>query len=123
MGLPSTNLGAETSAAAAGSVEKNPKALAEITKTNDALNDAFDLYNRGLQKLTNNGSDLSKVNAYKQAFGQNLDVNAVRWAGAHRRGDQDEIDELDKKLGKDGVAQVKQKLKTLKSLSDTGDLP
>lgn len=123
MGLPHTNLGAETSAAAAGSVEKNPGALAEITKTNDALNTAYKLYNNGMQKLTNNGSDVSKVNSYKQAFGSNLDVNAVRWADAHRRGDQDEIDALTKKLGKDGIQKAKQSLKILKSLSDTGDLP
>jgi hypothetical protein len=123
MGLPHTNLGAETSAAAAGSVEKNPGALAEITKTNDALNTAYKLYNNGMQKLTNNGSDVSKVNSYKQAFGSNLDVNAVRWADAHRRGDQDEIDALTQKLGKDGIQKAKQSLKVLKSLSETGDLP
>jgi hypothetical protein len=123
MGLPHTNLGAETSAAAAGSVEKNPGALAEITKTNDALNTAYKLYNNGMQKLTNNGSDVSKVNSFKQAFGSNLDVNAVRWADAHRRGDQDEIDALTQKLGKNGIEKAKQSLKTLKSLSETGDLP
>lgn len=123
MGVPGTNLGAETAAAASGNAKKNPGALNEITKTNDALNTAFDLYNRGLQKLTNNGSDLSKVNAYKQAFGSNLDINAVRWADAHRRGDTQEINDLTKKLGADGVAKAKQNLRTLKSLSESGDLP
>jgi hypothetical protein len=123
MGVPGTNLGAETAAAASGNAKKNPGALNEITKTNDALNTAFDLYNRGLQKLTNNGSDLSKVNSYKQAFGSNLDINAVRWADAHRRGDTQEINDLTKKLGADGIAKAKQSLKTLKSLSESGDLP
>jgi hypothetical protein len=123
MGVPGTNLGAETAAAAAGSVEKNPGALAEITKTNDALNTAFDLYNRGLAKVTNNGSDLSRAAAYKQAFGQNLDVNAIRWADAHRRKDADEINTLQGKAGSAGIADYAKKLQVLKSLATTGDLP
>lgn len=123
MGVPNTNLGAETAAAAAGNVERNPGALAEITRTNDALNTAFDLYNRGLQKVSNNGSDPSRVAAYQQAFGQNLDVNAVRWADAHRRGDTDEIAALTKKLGPQGVAAAQQKLRVLGALAGTGDLP
>jgi hypothetical protein len=123
MGVPGTNLGAETAAAAAGNVERNPGALKEITKTNDALNTAFDLYNRGLAKVTNNGSDLSRAASYKQAFGQNLDINAVRWADAHRRGDAEEIQQLQKKLGPQGIADATQKLNTLKSLAVNGDLP
>jgi hypothetical protein len=63
------------------------------------------------------------VNAYQQAFGSNLDVNAVRWADAHRRGDKQEIEDLTKKLGPQGIASAQQKLKVLKSLSDNGDLP
>src|ERR1700677_758340 len=59
MGVPKTNMGAETAAAAAGNVERNPGALKEIIKTNDALNTAFDLFNRGLAKVSNNGSDPS----------------------------------------------------------------
>lgn len=123
MGVPGTNLGAETAAAAAGSVEKNPQALAEITKTNDALNTAFDLYNRGMAKVTNNGSDLSRAAAYKQAFGANLDINAIRWADAHRRKDSEEIKALQSKAGSEGLAEYGRKLNTLKSLATTGDLP
>ena len=78
MGVPNTNMGQETAAAAAGNTSQNPEAIKEITKVNDALNTGFDLYNRGLAKVTNNGSDLSKVPAYKQAFGSSLDVNALR---------------------------------------------
>lgn len=123
MGVPSTNLGAETAAAAAGNVERNPGALLEITRTNDALNTASDLYNRGLAKVTNNGSDMSRVASYKQAFGANLDVNAVRWADAHRRGDKQEIQQLQQKFGPQGIAGFTQKLNTLKSLATVGDLP
>lgn len=123
MGVPGTNMGAETAAAAAGNVERNPGALAEITKTNDALNTAFDLYNRGLQKVSNNGNDPSRVNAYQQAFGQALDINAMRWADAHRRGDKEEQAAIAKKVGKDGMKRINQSLRVIKSLSDTGDLP
>lgn len=123
MGVPGTNMGAETAAAAAGNVERNPGALMEITKTNDALNTAFDLYNRGLQKVSNNGNDPSRVNAYQQAFGQALDINAMRWADAHRRGDKAEQDAIAKKVGKAGMARINQSLRTIKALADTGDLP
>jgi hypothetical protein len=123
MGVPGTNLGAETAAAAAGNTAQNPKAIAEITRTNDALNTARDLYNRGLAKVTGNGSDMSKVAAYKQAFGTSLDVNALRWADAHRRKDTEEIESLRKQFGDKGIAEFTAKLKTLKALADTGDLP
>lgn len=123
MGVPSTNLGAETAAAAAGNVERNPGALREITRTNDALNTSMDLYNRGLAKVTNNGSDMSRAASYKQSFGQNLDVNAIRWADAHRRNDTQEIADLTKKLGPNGIKAAQQKLRVLKSLSENGDLP
>lgn len=123
MGVPGTNLGAETAAAASGNVERNPGALREITRTNDALNTAMDLFNRGYAKVTNNGSDMGRAASYKQAFGQNLDINALRWADAHRRRDQEEIADLTKKLGPDGIKAAQQKLRILKSLSDNGDLP
>lgn len=123
MGVPKTNLGAETAAAAAGNVERNPGALREITRTNDALNTAMDLYNRGFAKVTNNGSDMSRAASYKQAFGQNLDINAVRWADAHRRSDQQELEDLQRKLGPKGLQQAQQRLQVLRSLAANGDLP
>lgn len=123
MGVPNTNLGAETAAAAAGNVERNPGALAEITKTNDALNTAADLYNRGLARVTGNGSDMSRVASYKQAFGANFDVNALRWADAYRRGDQQEIASLRQRYGAGGIARFQKELATLKSLATTGNLP
>lgn len=123
MGVPGTNLGAETAAAAAGNPERNPGALTEITKTNDALNTAMSLYNRGLAAVSNNGSDMSKVPAFKQAFGQNMDINAIRWADANRRNDKEEMKQLQTKFGAQGITGFQQKLNTLKSLSMTGDLP
>jgi hypothetical protein len=123
MGVPNTNMGSETAAASGGNTAQNPNAIKEITKVNDALNSAFDLYNRGLAKVTNNGSDFAKAAAYKQAFGETLDVNALRWADAHRRGDKDEIADLKKKFGDKEIAGFQKKLGTLKALATTGDLP
>jgi len=122
MGVPNTNMGQETAQAAAGNVAQNPEAIKEITKVNDAINTGFDLYNRGLAKVTNNGSDLSRVPAYKQAFGQNVDVNALRWADANRRNDREEIANLSKQ-GPQAIAAWQKKLATLKSLATAGDLP
>jgi hypothetical protein len=123
MGVPNTNMGAESAAAAAGNTSQNRGALLEVTKVNDAMNSALDLYNRGIAKATNNGSDPSKVAAYRQAFGQNFDMNVLRYDDALRRNDRAEIDSLTKKLGPKGMQALGAKRTTLHSLSDTGDLP
>lgn len=123
MGVPNTNMGAETAAAAGGNVSQNPGAIKEITKVNDAVNTAFDMYNKGLAKATQNGANTDKLPAFKQAFGQNFDLNVLRYDDAVRRGDKTEINDLAKKLGPDGLKQLGAKRKVLHSLSDTGDLP
>jgi hypothetical protein len=123
MGVPNTNLGAETAAAAAGNTSQNPGAVKEITKVNDALNTAFGMYNQGLAKVSANGADPSKVPAYRQAFGQNFDVNAMRFDDALRRGDKGEIDSLKAKLGPAGLKALGAKRAILHSLAETGDLP
>jgi hypothetical protein len=123
MGVPNTNMGAETAAASAGNTAQNPGAIKEITKVNDALNTGLDLYNRGLAKATNNGADTSKVPAFRQAWGQNFDVNVMRYDDAVRRGDKAEIDALKTKLGADGLKRLGAERKVLHSLSETGDLP
>lgn len=130
MGVPGTNLGAETAAAAAGSTSQNKGALLEVTKVNDAMNTALDMYNRGLQKLTNNGADLSRVQAYRNAFGQAFDMNALRLDDAYRRNDKQEMDRILSSFGPAGSKQRAQAValmsahrKTMHSLADTGDLP
>ena len=130
MGVPSTNAGAAQAGAAAGNTSQNRGALLEVTKVNDAMNTALDLYNRGLAKATNNGSDPSKVAAFRQAFGQNFDMNTLRYDDALRRGDKAEIDKIAAGYGPAGSQQrqaglqaMGQKRKILHALSDTGDLP
>lgn len=123
MGVPNTNMGSETAAAASGNTNQNPGAIKEITKVNDALNTGFDYYNRGLSKASANGADPSKVPAFKQAFGQNFDVNVLRYDDALRRNDSQEINQLQAKLGPAGLKDVGAKRKILHSLADTGDLP
>lgn len=123
MGVPHTNEGAEQASSAAGSSSQNRGALLEVTKVNDAMNTALDMYNRGLAKVSKNGADPSKVSAYRQAFGQNFDMNALRYDDALRRGDKPEIDGIVKQLGPTGLKALGQKRKILHSLSDTGDLP
>jgi hypothetical protein len=123
MGVPNTNLGAETAAAGSGNTAQNKGALLEITKVNDAMNTGLDLYNQGLAKLTNNGADPSKVAAYRNAFGKSYDVNVLRFDDAVRRGDRTEIDSLAKKLGPEGMKAMGAKRKVLHALADTGDLP
>lgn len=130
MGVPGTNAGAETAAAASGNTSQNRGALLEITKVNDAMNTALGLYNQGLAKATNNGADPSKVPAFRQAFGQNFDMNTLRYDDALRRGDKAEIDKITSSFGPAGSQQrqaglqaMGQKRKILHSLSETGDMP
>ena len=123
MGVPGTNMGAEQAAAASGNTSQNRGALLEITKVNDAMNTGLDMYNRGLAKVSANGADPSKVNAYRQAFGQNFDMNVLRYDDALRRGDKGEIDRIAKEQGPAGMKAMGQSRKVLHSLADTGDLP
>jgi hypothetical protein len=123
MGVPGTNMGAEQAAAASGSTSQNKGALLEITKVNDAMNTALDMYNRGLAKVSSNGADPSKVAAYRQAFGQNFDMNVLRYDDALRRNDKPEIDRIVKDEGPAGMKGMAQSRKVLHSLADTGDLP
>ena len=123
MGVPGTNQGAAQADAAAGNTEQGRNALTEVTKVNDAMNTALDMYNRGLAKVSQNGADPSKVAAYRQAFGQNFDVNVLRYDDAVRRGDKKEIDVLKNQLGAQGLKQMGAKRKVLHSLAENGDLP
>jgi hypothetical protein len=129
MGVPNTNMGAETAAASAGNVAQNPGAIAEITRVNDALNSGLDLYNKGLARVSSNGADPSKVPAFRQAFGQNFDVNVMRYDDALRRADIDpkgskaEIDRIKSEVGAEGLKALGAKRKILHSLADTGDMP
>jgi hypothetical protein len=123
MGVPNTDAGAAAAGSAAGNLAQNPGALTEITKVNDATNTALQMYNHGLAVLTNNGSDLTRVAAYRQTFGQNFDLNYFRLEDAIRRGDKAEVDSLTKKLGSDGLAKLGKTRRLMQSLSNTGTLP
>ncbi len=123
MGVPGTNMGSEQAAAASGSTSQNKGALLEITKVNDAMNTALDMYNRGLAKVSGNGADPSKVSAYRQAFGQNFDMNVLRYDDALRRKDKAEIDKIKQEAGPNGLKAMGAKRKVLHSLADTGELP
>lgn len=123
MGVPNTNMGSETAAAAAGNVRQNPDAIKEITRVNDAINTAFDSYNKGLAKATQNGSTTDKVPSFRQAFGQNFDMNMFRYEDAVRNGDRKEVDRIEAQLGPKGMQQLSRKRKVIQSLANTGDLP
>jgi hypothetical protein len=123
MGVPNTNMGSEQAAASAGNVKQNPDAIKEITKVNDGINTALDLYNKGLSKATNNGANTDKVPAFRQAFGQNFDMNLFRYEDAVRNGDKGEIDKISKSLGPQGMQALGAKRKVIQSLANTGDLP
>jgi hypothetical protein len=62
------------------------------------------------------------VNAYRQAFGSSLDVNAIRYADAKRRNDTAELQRLAATKGFN-VTDAQKRLRVLKSLAETGDMP
>lgn len=123
MGVPNTNAGADVSAAATGNVSQNPGAIKEITKVNDAVNTAREKYAQGLQKVTQNQSNMDRVPAYRQAFGQAFDMNLFRLEDAQRRGDKKEIADISQKLGPAGLKALGPKKRLIDSLTTTGQLP
>ena len=92
-----------------------------VTKVNDACNTALDMYNRGLERLTKNGQDVSRVGAFRDAWNRNFDINAFRYEDALRRGDREEIDRIAPK-GK-GNPDLAKRMTVLRALSNTGDMP
>ena len=122
MGVPNTNMGAEQASAAAGNVEQNPAAIREIAHVNDAMNTAFDYYNRGLAAVSKGGSDPSRVAAFRQEFGKSVDLDALRWEDAVRRHDQDEANRIAGNMSPERRREMKQHLTTLRNLATKGDL-
>jgi hypothetical protein len=121
MGLSKSNAGQNVSEAGGGSLKSNPEALKEIVKVSDATNTARDMYVNGLNIVTRNGQDMSKVPAFKAAWQRNFDINIFRHMDAVRRGDQNEEESAQSsRLSPSQLKQLAIKAKNLNSLSNQG---
>lgn len=124
MGLPDTNAGLATAASLSGTTSYQPQALQTKVKLTDALVEGAHQYRQGLDKVvgTGPGQDLSRYNAYRAAWAQNFDPNVYRLENAVKRKDPEEIEQLRKELGPDGLRALGAKRRNLIQLSQ-GNIP
>lgn len=124
MGVPNTNAGLAAAQSASGTTEYSPKALQEKVKFADAMNSGAIAYRKGLNKAVGTGAtpDLSKYQAFKESWADNFDTDIFRVEDAQRHGDTDELNSLKKKVGKQGMADLRTKSENLRKL-ESGEIP
>lgn len=110
--------------AANGSTKFNPQALQEVTRFNDAVTSAQEMYRAGMDKAVGMGAEeYNKLPAFKSAWAKNLDINIFRVQNAIRDGDTAELQKIKSELGQNGMSALATKYRNLKVLSATGRLP
>lgn len=124
MGLPDTNAGLATAASLSGTTGYQPKALQTKVNLTDALVEGAHQFREGLDKVVGTGpnQDLSKYQVYRNAWAANFDPNVYRLENAVRRHDTEEIQELKKELGPQGLQALRAKRQNLMALSQ-GHIP
>jgi hypothetical protein len=111
-------------AAANGSTQFNPQALAEVTKFNDAATTGLEQYRQGMDKavgLTN--PNYNALAQFKSQWAKNMDVNIFRLDNAIHNGDRTEVNTILKGLSPQQRQQLAQKRLNLQTLATTGRLP
>ena len=124
MGVPHTNAGLAASQSATGTTEYVPAALQEKVKFADALNSGAIGYRQAQDKIIGTGPtpDLTKYQAFRAAWAKNFDPDIMRAEDAIRRGDNDELNSLRKRLGASGMKTLHQKSANLRLL-ENGTIP
>lgn len=124
MGLPDTNAGLATAASLSGTTSYQPKALQTKVKLTDALVEGAHQFREGLDKAIGTGpnQDLSKYQAFRGAWAANFDPNIYRVENAIKRGDRDELAQIKKEVGPQGMAVLKRKSDNLRLL-ENGQIP
>ena len=125
MGIPNTNAGMEQAQTLSGTTALPGPALRNKNNLTQALIEGAHQFRQGMDKAAGLGPnpDPQKLNAFKAAWTANFDPNAYRlWTATHS-GDKEELDNLQKELGTKGLKELSQKMRNLKALSTTGQLP
>jgi len=123
---PHTNAGLESAVRQNGSLEYTPDAIKTIARLNDSLTTGAEKYAQGLQTaISNSGNGVFAKRQFDQQWGQNADVNALKFLTATKTGDQEGAQQVLKSIGGPGSVGAKtlaQHLKNLQSLSTQGHL-
>lgn len=128
MGLPETNAGLQTSQSLSGNTQFGPEALQTKNNLTQALVEGAHQFRHGLDKVAGfepitNPDKAGKVRQFQAEWTDNFDPNAYRLWTAHKTNDADEIARLRKELSPSDFKALGQKMRNLKSLSETGHLP
>lgn len=128
MGLPETNAGLQTSQSLSGNTQFGPEALQTKNNLTQALVEGAHQFRHGLDRVAGfgpitNPDKAGKVRQFQAEWTDNFDPNAYRLWTAHKTGDADEIARLRKELNPTDFKALGQKMRNLKSLSETGALP
>lgn len=124
MGLPETNAGLQTAASLSGTTSYQPEALQTKVRLTDALVEGAHQYRQGLDKVVGTGTqpDFSKYQQFRSTWNANFDPNVYRAENDLKRGDKKDLEALKSEVGAAGLADLRQKAKTLKALG-RGELP
>jgi hypothetical protein len=128
MGLPETNAGLQTSQSLSGSTQFAPEALQTKNNLTQALVEGAHQFRHGLDRVAGfepitDKAAAGKVRKFQAEWTDNFDPNAYRLWNAHQTNDADEIARLRKELSATEFKSLGQKMRNLKSLSETGHLP
>jgi hypothetical protein len=123
MGLPNTNAGLDTAASLSGTTDYTPEALQTKVNLTDALVEGAHQYRNGLDKLIGTGKnqDLSNLGAFRKQWSDNFDPNIYRAENALKRGDKQELKNIQEEVGTRGMAELKVKRDNLHKL-EAGEL-
>lgn len=118
MGLPETNAGLQTAANLSGTTDYTPEALQTKVSLTSAMVEGAHQYRKGLDKIIGTGpnQDLTKLQEYRSQWADNFDPNVFRAENALRRKDKDELTEIKKEVGADGMRDLKRKSDNLRRL-------
>jgi len=124
MGGPPSDARLSAAVAANGSTGFNKKALQAVTRFNYATNTGMEMYRKGMDQAVGlEKPNYLKLPAFKAAWAQNFDIDALRMENAIRDGDDDARAEILRGMSKERAAELAQKMRNLEALSNTGKLP
>lgn len=120
MGLPHTNAGMETSQQITGNISYDNKVIRDKTLFLDAMQAGAQAYRKGMDRTLGDQSN-PNYGAYQQfrnAWSQAFRPEVFEWLNAKKRGDNAEVQRIEKDEGRKGMADLIQRGKILQRLTN-----